>query len=209
MFDSKLSELSLEGQAVQCVTRLPNLMRRSKAALLEDGRQQALILGLQQELDTLRDELEPALSKLRQRWHANSERKDGTDPRTSLPSSLIHCHFLRTYSLGLTIAILINEARLALCPDRPDIVCESHEFAVEILELATTATQYRPRGANVMALCLLAAALGAGDDVTRNAVQRMRLEYAGDYREASHAEGYQDLRLICGRDWACSMPRVR
>ena len=200
MFDNNpLDELSPEGQAVQCMTRLPNLMRRSKAVLQQSSYHQAAILALQNEVDGLRDDLETPLSKLRLRWHDTSVEKDGIDPQSSLPLSLVHCHLLRTYSLGLTIAIFINECRLALCTDRPDVVHESHDFAQVILGLSKTAIPYRPFGAYVMLLCLSGAALGAGNAETMAAIRKMLADYASDFHDNTYISRCERQELICGR----------
>ncbi|EXJ71589.1 uncharacterized protein A1O5_05397 [Cladophialophora psammophila CBS 110553] len=207
MFDNQLHELSPEGQAVQCLTRVPNLMRRSKAALTGDLYHQAELPDLKEQAHNLRADLEPALSKLRRRWLKNSANSDILVPGKPQLAGLWHCHFLRTYCLGLAIAIFINEARLALCLDAPDIVQESHGFALEILDLARIAAQYRPLGASAVSICLLAAELGAGDVETKTAARRLRIEYARDFHGVREVEDCQDLQLICGREWSRLPPR--
>ncbi|OAL17223.1 hypothetical protein AYO22_11788 [Fonsecaea multimorphosa] len=205
MFDSQLYELSPEGQAVQCLTRVPNLMRRSKAALTGDlGHHDYQLADLRKEAHAIRADLEPALSRLRQRWQKNSAASDIV-VITGMPhlADLGHCHFLRTYSLGLAIAIVINEVRLALRLDvAAEILQESHEFALEILHLARIASQYRPLGASAISVCLLAAELGAADLETKSAARSLRVEYASDFRGGLDTEDCQELQLICGREWS-------
>ncbi|KIW91375.1 uncharacterized protein Z519_08271 [Cladophialophora bantiana CBS 173.52] len=207
MFDNQLHELSPEGQAVQCLTRVPNLMRRSRAALMGDLYHRDELPDLQEQAHRLRADLEPALSKVRRRWLQNSTNSDTLVPGKPQLAGLWHCHFLRTYCLGLAIAIFINEARLALCLDAPDIVQESHEFALEILNLARMAAQYRPLGASAVSICLLAAELGAEDDETKTAVKRLRVEYARDFHGVKEVEDCQGLQLICGREWSRLLAR--
>jgi hypothetical protein len=239
MFDNKLYELSPEGQTVQLLTRVPNLMRRTRAALTEDpsttGLAAPLLLhrlpALQTEADALRTDFEKPLSKLRQRWidYANSDPTASPSRKyantTPLVQAIAHCHFLRSYALGLAIAIIINEVRLAVwcaaaaTATEPGedaagdtagaILVESHAFALEIIDLAALAAQYRPLGVNALGLCLMAAEIGAGDAhmATKLRAREMRLDYASDFRGAKHAERalQPDLvleRLICGRDWA-------
>jgi hypothetical protein len=234
MFDNKLYELSPEGQAVQLLTRVPNLMRRTRAALTEDPSTTRLAVSLhlpplpalQTEADALRNDFERPLSKLRQRWidYTNSDPTASPSRKYTNTSPLVqaiaHCHFLRSYALALAIAIIINEVRLAVwCAaaatatepgaDAGAILVESHAFALEIIDLAALAAQYRPLGVNAVALCLLAAEIGAGDAhmATKLRAREMRLDYASDFRGAKQAELVlqPDLvteRLICGRDWA-------
>jgi hypothetical protein len=208
MFHNESHELTQEGKAVQSLTRLPNLMRRSKAFLTGNSYPQDSLSELRKQFHGLRDELEPSLVSVRERWHATkSQPTTGMHPLVPYPADMIHCHFLRTYSFGLMIVIFINEARLALCPNREDIIRESHDFALEILELASIATRYRPFGAFVIAVCLVAAELGAGDNlVTRDAVKKMRLEYARDFKGIERCIRSERPRLICGREWAQLLP---
>ncbi|KIW31411.1 uncharacterized protein PV07_03062 [Cladophialophora immunda] len=207
MFDSRLYELSPEGQAVQCLTRVPSLMRRIKAALTGDLLHQATLADLEKEAHALRADLEPALSRLRQRWQKNSSATDIAAKGLPHLAGLGHCHFLRTYSLGLAIAIFINEARLALCLDAAEILQESHEFALEITHLARIASQYRPLGASAVSICLLAAEVGAADVETKSAARSVRVEYASDFQGFQDVEVCQDLQLICGREWSRVLTR--
>ncbi|EXJ65356.1 hypothetical protein A1O7_01697 [Cladophialophora yegresii CBS 114405] len=243
MFDNKLYKLSPEGQAVQLLTRVPNLMRRARAALTatltvaggtqqlryQDSRSTSTLLALQTEANTLRNDFETPLLKLRQRWHDNMHlpRPDAeadvdatvSNPRrTTRLQRLLHCHFLRSYALGLAVAIIINEVRLAVCAaTEPNAVSsvlrESHAFALEILDLAAQAAEYRPLGVNALGVCLLAAEIGAGDAHLETKIQArgLRREYASDFRgvlgdeeaEAQRRSGQREgERLICGRDWA-------
>ena len=203
MFDNKLYELSAEGQSIQCLTRLPNLMSRSKAAL--DGGHQNDLAELRTLTHVLRDELSSPLSKLRQRWHENTTQV--IDPKRLIFVDLMRCHFLRSYALGLAITIFVNEVRLALSPDAVDIQEESHEFALEILDLAEVASQYRPLGTHAFGICLLAADYGARDAETKFAIQKMHLDYASDFRGTEGEKSPQELHLICGRGWSRLLDR--
>ncbi|KAJ9606338.1 hypothetical protein H2200_009299 [Cladophialophora chaetospira] len=198
MFDNKAYELAPQGQAVQCLTRLPNLMRRIKAALL--GGHQAQLPELRALAHSLRDELDPSLFKLREQWHENMT--ETVDTKRPFLPGLLRCHHLRSYGFGLAIGIFINEVRLALCPDAVDILEESQAFAVEILELAKIGLEYRPLGGYVFGVCLLAAYCGAYDLDTKFAIQMLHLEYARDFHGADGPQSCQDLKLICGREWS-------
>ncbi|KIW72008.1 hypothetical protein PV04_00232 [Phialophora macrospora] len=243
MFNSQLYELSPEGQAVQLLTRVPNLMRRTRAALLHTltgdlpatttttttAATGAALPALQTEADALRNDFDRPLTKLRQRWsdYVVTLNSDPPAPRkhlSPLVQAIAHCHFLRTYALGLAIAIIINEVRLAaaIVPGAPTgarapravsaepVLRESHAFALEIIDLAALAAQYRPLGVNAVGICLVAAEIGAGDahPATKLRARALRRDYARDFRGAMQAEVAQqqhDLepdRLICGRDWA-------
>ena len=207
MFDSTQLELSPEGQGVQCLTRLPNLMRRSKAALSKND--QPALAHLHTLTGSLRHELEPSLSKLRQRWRDNLNSTNIITPKSTPMAELVRCHFLRSYALGLAIAILINEVRIALCPKAADILAESHTFALEILDLARDACQYRPLGAYALGVCLLAAEFGTDDATTKIAVRDMRADYASDFQGFRQATEhcYNGVQLICGREWSRSLAR--
>lgn len=208
MFDSKLHELSPEGQVVQCLTRLPNLMRRTKVALTGDLEDFAKLPDLRREAHSIREDLELPVSKLRERWHDNKDKSAAAAQRaTSELGALWHCHILRTYAFGLAVAIFINEGRLALYLDASEIVQESHVYALEILELANMASQYRPLGGYAMSVCLLAAEIGAADVETRESIRMLRIEYARDFRGAQEVMECRDLRMICGRGWSRMLAR--
>ncbi|ETI27024.1 hypothetical protein G647_10123 [Cladophialophora carrionii CBS 160.54] len=246
MFDNKLHGLTPEGQSIRMLTRVPNLMRRARAVLTltltppvtlvggtpQQQQQQyqdihSTLLALQAEANTLRNDFEAPLSTLRKRWYDNMHPRptadvDGTLPnrRTALLQTILHCHFLRTYSLGLAVAIIINEVRLAVCAGVATgppssavitaIIHESHGFALEILDMAAQAVQYRPLGVNALGVCLLAAEIGAGDAhmETKLRARALRVDFARDFRGAREEEAQlwsqerECERLICGRDWA-------
>ncbi|KAK5279804.1 hypothetical protein LTR20_000054 [Exophiala xenobiotica] len=210
MFDNKEYALSAEGRAVQCLTRLPNLMRRAKKVLLLQGIDQQShfeLAVLQHEAQRLRDELEPSLIDVQKRYEgvSSSTASLSKKHRRSELAGLIHCHYIRTYSIGLAIVIFVNELRIAVSTaDRANVLQESHTFALEILDLAQMACQYRPVGASVMSLSLLAAEIGAADPSTAWAVRQLRMDYDTDFRDqtASAVTGY-DWKLICGREDAC------
>ncbi|KIW82560.1 hypothetical protein Z517_05587 [Fonsecaea pedrosoi CBS 271.37] len=207
MFDSQLYDLSPEGQAVQRLTRVPNLMRRSKAFLMGDLDSRDQLADLEKEAHALRAELEPALSLVRQRWEKVSANPDSVFPRMPHLAGLAHCHFLRSYALVLTIAILINETRLAVSLDAAEILQESHEFSLEIVNLSRLASPYRPLGASALGVCLLAAETGAADAETKESARSLRMEYASDFQGYQNVEARQDLQLVCGREWSRYLAR--
>jgi hypothetical protein len=215
MFDARQSSLTPEGRTVQSLTRLPNLMRRAKAALLDTPNHHLTLPDLQDEADQLRDELEPTVNMLRKRWydHIKSPEQSPTPNFHKKPvdehlAGLIHCHYLRTYGFVLAIIIFVNEVRLALSSNDVDIAQESHEFALEILTLARLADQYRPLGAYALGICLMAAEFGALDAETAEMVSRVRVDYANDFRGVAYGERFhrKDLQLICGREWGGLSP---
>ena len=205
MFDSKLYELSPEGKVVQCMTRLPNLMRRAKATLENSNRCQADLISLQGEARWVRNSLEPQLSSLHQRLHTIGEIAVSGNSELNPWLGLRSCHYIRSYSLGLAVAIFINEIQVALSADPSGILKESHQFATEIVSLAKLASQYRPLGAYSMGLCLGAAELGASDSGLKVAAQRLQLEHMKDLRGPEVVYN-NELRLVCGHNRPRSMP---
>lgn len=205
MFDNKVYTLSAEGRAVQCLTRLPNLMRRAKKLLQGIDQSHFELAILQHQAQSLRDELEPSLIDVQKRFEGMTSTASLSRRLGNELSGLIHCHYIRTYGIGLTIAILINELRIAVSKEHANILQESHTFALQMLDLAQSATQYRPVGASVLNLCLLAAEIGAADSSTAWAARQLRMDYDTDFRDptASSVTGY-DWKLICGREAAWS-----
>ncbi|EXJ85850.1 hypothetical protein A1O1_06219 [Capronia coronata CBS 617.96] len=209
MFQTSNDTLSLEGRLVQCLTRAPNLMRRAKAMLaMPDGCGRSLV-DLQHEAGRLRDDLEPHLSGLRERWHAVAVAELDTmfNSQQSIWVALRDCHYLRSYSLGLAIAIVVNEIQLALSDDPSHILAESEQFATELVCLGQIGCRYRPLGASSLGMCLVAAELGASDPDTKLAARQLRLDYHSDFRgKDAHDLSSMKLRLTCSRH--TSRPRV-
>ena len=174
-------------------------MHKAKAMIACADQCQADLIELQSEARCIRDDLEPHLSDLRQRLLAIQDKIVPGNPKLGNLSDLRHCHYIRTYSLGLAIAIFINEIQLALSIDPWSILSESNDFATEIVNLAEVACQYRPLGASPLSLCLIAAELGASDINTKAAAQQLRLKYDQDFRGPETGAPAQDLRLVCGR----------
>ncbi|EXJ84985.1 hypothetical protein A1O3_05660 [Capronia epimyces CBS 606.96] len=198
--------LSPEGRAIQCLTRAPNLMRRAKAALIAADASESHLMELRDESQRLRDDLEPHLTTLRQRLGVANSPTVSNDPNATVWLDLRHCHFLRSYSLGLAMAIIINEIVIAVTGDgdgdASPVLQESELFSGEIVRLAHIASQYRPLGASSLGLCLIAAEIGASDPGTKSAARQLRLEYETDFHAPdarTSTTTTTELQLICGR----------
>lgn len=189
MFDNQGHPPTLESQAVQCLTRLPNLKRRAKNVLHNGDQHQAEIVTLQHEARDVRADLDPVLIGLRARLNDLVESTDAETIRNNTLLALGHCHYLRTHALGIAIAIFIDKLIITLAPDATEVQVEMDNFAVEIVHLAEMATQYRPLGASALRICLAAAELGAGDAHTRLAARQMKMQYASDFGGSNDPSG--------------------
>lgn len=198
MFDGELNKVTPEGQLVRSLIPLPNLMRRARAALENPNRYQAEIQTLQDEARRLRDDLEPHLSFVRQRLHATKDIAVSGRPQPNPWLGLRDCHYIRSYGLALATAIFINGVQVALSADPSDILEESHQFAIDIVNTAILASQYRPLGASVMGLALAAAELAASDSSIKVAARRLHLEHAKDFRGPEATVSIKDMQLVCG-----------
>lgn len=211
--DPNTDKLFPEGRAIQCLTRVPNMMRRAKRALQtanEDPSSASELPLLREEARRLRGDLEPHLSSLRDRvGGVGAPSCASNTAKATVWSDLLDCHHLRTYGLGLGIAIFINEIQLALAQNfasAAHVLDESERFAAEIVHLARGACRYRPLGASALAVCLIAAELGAGDPGTILSARQLRVEYESDFRvpdASSQASLVSDAQLICGRRASC------
>src|SRR5262245_43400201 len=108
-------ELSLEGKTVRILSKAPNIMHRANLALQSKEQQPtADLLSVAEEARALREELEPTIIALRQRWNKVKEDVISGKHETDVVLELMNCHFLRSYTLGLAIAIFVNEIRITV-----------------------------------------------------------------------------------------------
>ncbi|KIV83053.1 hypothetical protein PV11_05113 [Exophiala sideris] len=198
MFASKTAVLAPEGLALQSFTRLANIMRRARIALQDVVHHATELDYLRTEAARLRADLEPFIVEARQRLGAIEETADAHNSARNIHLNLVHCHYLRTYAFGLALVLVVNEVRIAMSPDPANVMAESQSCAVEILRLAQLANQYRPLGACVLKVCLIAAEIAASDLATQLAAKQMRLEYHTDFRSLQQCD-FEEPKLICGR----------
>ncbi|KAI1612651.1 hypothetical protein EDD36DRAFT_242965 [Exophiala viscosa] len=198
MFASTTAVVTPEGLAVQSFTLLPNIMRRARVALQNVVQYAAELDHLRSKVARLRADLEPFIVDVRQRLDALGETSDPHNSARNIQLNLVHCHYLRTYAFGLALVLMVNEVRIAMSPDPAEVMAESQACAVEILRLAQLADQYRPLGACVLKLCLIAAEIAASDLATKFAAKQMRLEFDTDFKVLQQCD-LEEPKLICGR----------
>ncbi|KIW20890.1 hypothetical protein PV08_01469 [Exophiala spinifera] len=209
MFDSKVYTLSPESQAVECMTRLGNMMRRARTVLQDDSASQFDKVVIQHEAQGIYNEVQPAVTILRERYQKLKLRMASSEFVPDEMTDFVHCHWVRSYGLGLAITIFINELRIAVWPDPAEIVQESHAFALEILELAREGRPYRPHGSNALGLCLIAAEMGTDDAVLKEDIRRLRHDYAMDFTdtELNQIPKVESVVLVCGRQYSQALKK--
>lgn len=210
MFDRKVYSLSPEGQTVQCMTRLANMMRRARTVLQDDNASPFEQVVIQHEVQGLYNEVQPAVTALRERYQTFKRSMTSSDFVCNDLSDFMHCHYIRTYALVLAIMVFINELRIAVWPDPTEIVQESHTLALEILDLAREGRQYRPLGSSALGLCLIGAEMGTDDASLKEEIRRLRQDYAMDYRDAEFQQPpiAESEALVCGRQYSRALKKL-
>ncbi|KAJ9643226.1 hypothetical protein H2204_002122 [Knufia peltigerae] len=210
MFDRKLYSLSPEGQTVQCMTRLANMMRKARTVLEDDSASQFEQVVIQHEVQGLYQEIQTAVGTLRERYQKYKGDMASSEFVWNDMSDLIHCHTIRTYALGLGITVFVNELRIAVWPDPTEILQESCALASEITNLAREGCRYRPLGSSALGICLIAAEMAAVDDpILKADIRVLRHDYAMDYRDVEFEQlPVADVgTLVCGRQYSRALKK--
>lgn len=94
----------------------------------------------------------------------------------------MQANFQAGTSLLLSLALIFNSLLRIFDPLDTTLLQDSANFSDESVALAERAMQYRPLGASHILVCLVAALAATDEDPARNiAVERMLLEYQGDF----------------------------
>lgn len=177
MIDVNSPGATSEGQIFRCLGRVPDIMRRARYLLeWDEGHAE-----LRDETRSLYDKCKLHLEELRVQWAVAEQ----PGPYSPILVVRVHAHYQRMFGLGLFIAIFINCVLGALDSQDDSLIVESANYAIEVLDLATEAAQYRPLGANYMNLCLMAAWAGTNDKNLRSSIELALKDYEKDFYQES------------------------
>ncbi|KAL8647426.1 MAG: hypothetical protein Q9226_006431 [Calogaya cf. arnoldii] len=162
----------LDGQWFSCIADVPDLIQRSKAALILDEPPSLNFLGLELEVRAHLENIKPIITKTR-------DRLDSFD-RTSVPAALgnhLQAHYLRSLAMALGVGIILNCLLSGLDGTSAAINEESVAWSDEIVQLAERCTMYRPLGSLSMSVALRMAWPGAGCEEVKERIQALLVEY--------------------------------
>lgn len=164
---------SRDGQWLNCIAAVPDLLQRSKAALKLCDPPSLQTLALELETRSLLGKCTPTITTLRGRLQAYDPYSTSAELRDHL-----HAHHLRTLGLALSTGILLNCVLSGLEGTTSNEICEeSASWSDEIFELSKLATKYLPLGAMAMLICLKFAWMGAASADARERIEALLLDY--------------------------------
>ncbi|KAK2829884.1 hypothetical protein FQN49_007166 [Arthroderma sp. PD_2] len=176
LVENHLDGVTAEGKMMRCIARVPGFLSRARKVRRDGGTDPTLLDDAMASYQASKD----AAEQLRVLYKNAQLPKEGEFSFRD-PIIMAHSFYQRSFGLGLTIAIILNCVVNAINPGIPDIAAESDSFFEEIMEIAGSATIYRPLGAGFVPLCLLMAWVGTGDRAKRKVLEAALKEYESDY----------------------------
>ena len=178
---------------MECLVQLPDLMQRGREALKRPDVSRFALLEVRSELRSLYQAYQPILKTIRERLRAIDAGVAAGSSLTSGVRRMIHCHHSRMLAFGLTIGVALACVLGAIEKDSDQLREESAHMSREILELAEVVTVYRPLGALLMTVSLVAAWVGTSDTVLRARIKASLVDYLRDIRGPTAALATADL----------------
>ncbi|KAI4270330.1 MAG: hypothetical protein L6R38_007164 [Xanthoria sp. 2 TBL-2021] len=162
----------LDGQWFTCIADVPDLIQRSKAALILHEPPSLHLLGLELEVRALLEDIKPIITKTRDRLDSF----DGTSVPAVL-SNHLQAHYFRSLAMALGVGIILNCVLSGLEGTSTTICEESVLWSEEIVQLAEICTIYRPLGSMAMLIALRMAWPGAGCAAAKERIESLLVEY--------------------------------
>ncbi|CAL8577473.1 hypothetical protein XPA_003301 [Xanthoria parietina] len=163
----------VDGQWFACIAHVPDLIERSKAALIMHEPPSLNLLSLELEVRALLEDIRPIITKSRDRW-------DSFDA-TAVPGVLsnhLQAHYPRSLAMALGAGIILNCMLSGLEGASSTAVCEeSVLWSEEIVQLAEICRIYRPLGSLAMFIVLRMAWCGAACAEAKGRIEAMLFEY--------------------------------
>ncbi|KAL4806081.1 hypothetical protein BDV18DRAFT_138644 [Aspergillus unguis] len=109
-----------------------------------------------------------------------------------LPPAWIHAHIQRFYGLAVSIALYINYAAVALRTPDLDLIPDATYLAMEMIDIAENAMQYRPFGAGYVIIGLIAASVAIDNPPLQDLIH----SWIDDYRQDFHMPNLEAYTLV-------------
>lgn len=173
IFNAKADSTFLSGgEWYYCIAEIPDLIQRSKAALILYDPPSLHLLTLELETRSLLEDIKATIATQRVRL-------ENYDPNSQPPelSGHMHAHHLRTLGMALATGIILNCILGGLEGTTNWVSQESSSWSEEIAHLSRIATKYQPLGSMAMILCLRLALLGAVLPSTKLEIEALLLDY--------------------------------
>jgi hypothetical protein len=169
----------VEAESVRCFARVPNLLKRSRAALSASVKDHFVICDLLQQTRELRDTSTRSRTALCERLGLLSQ--SFASPEAMPPQvATLHAYYARSAAMALATDILINCLQGALEGNSAELQKEAYHLSLEICHLATAVSCRRPLGTLYMLFVLRIAYVGANDPATKDWIEALLLDFRSD-----------------------------
>jgi hypothetical protein len=177
--DDATDGTTLESESLKCFARVPNLLKRARAALGATIKDKFVIHDMQQQVRSLRDAsmqsriaLCERLSSLNQGFASPEE--------MPLQFATLHAYYARSAGMALATDILINCLLSALEGDSAELQEETSQLSLAICNLAIEVSCRRPLGTLYMLFVLRIAYVGANELKTKDWIEALLVDFRGD-----------------------------
>jgi hypothetical protein len=167
------------GRMMRCVARMPDFIRRGKAALSDGTTDPALIADMGENYEALRSII-PDFRVLLASLEAGREMKASTSYLgTEMQMHTVH---QRMYGLALAIGIMLNLVLSSLdFVSVAKLKAENEEFVAEILSIWRNIANYKPIGSVCLQLYLNLAWAGTSSVTQREEIERILEEMETEF----------------------------
>lgn len=165
-----------EGNMMQCLSHVPDYMRRGRRILRGDSDDPSLVYEMRATYETSK-----AVVAQLQGEMMGAQNCMANERSPSARSVKIFAYYQRLYALAMTISIILNCVLGAIDIENLELGAEATYFAREILTISYEAVLYRPLGASFVSLALWAAWTGTDDEVLKSLIVAQLIEYERDF----------------------------
>ncbi|EFQ99034.1 hypothetical protein MGYG_02046 [Nannizzia gypsea CBS 118893] len=177
LVENHLDGVTPEGRMMRSVAKVPGLLNRARKIRKDGGTDENLLIDALAAYHLAKgaaDELRIKYNKARFPKEGQFSFKD--------PIVMAHSFYQRSFGLSLTVAIILSCVVTGIDPDNA-VVVDPSTYIDEILEIAGSATIYRPLGASFVPMCLMMAWISTGDVTRRATIEAALKAYENDYAE--------------------------
>ena len=192
LVEDQIDKTSPEGELMRILSRVPDLIRRGRAALSLVPRDHSALSEYQSECGELRNRLNPILASMRSRLDQSSLSLQSDRFGPASRKAFVHPIIARSYALALMGGCFLNRIASSLGEAMQSLVEESLQYSREIIGLAHLARKYRPMGSQYMLACLPASYVATTDlaieDQSAALMRDIRMETFGVASHSSQEE---------------------
>lgn len=175
--ENHLDGVTPEGRMMRSVAKVPDILNRARKVRKDGGTDESLLIDALAAYHLAKG----AADELRIKYKNARFPKEGAFSFKD-PIVMAHSFFQRSFGLSLTVAIILSCVVTGVDPGNA-VVIDPSIYIDEVLEIAGSATIYRPLGASFVPMCLMMAWIATGDPAKRKTIEAALKAYESDYAE--------------------------